>query len=340
MDILIKSYNRPYYLDRCLFSIEKYVQNNTGDIVVLDDGTPQVYLDKIQEKYPFVIIKKSEFYNEKIQYTASGKRPEIYKIPIEFWLKSASDASDNFILIEDDTWFVSAINLNAIAEEITLNNVAMTKLYWIGNPIINQNKQEVNLENIVLLKPRLLTTFPAIYNFVFYKFDKFKIRKTLRLLKIHTQKKHLAYYTIYAVAGMIFNKNYFLSLWNNHQNKIDEGLQLYNAVKTFKNSKETLKYARLKNEILKTGFISSATNEHKENFSGNVDMFYFNKILNDAWLSNSFDSIHSLPNDIKEEDVIDVLNASKQNTSLIQNWINWRNYFKQKYIAIGCEIDY
>ena len=93
-------------------------------------------------------------------------------------------------------------------------------------------------------------------------------------------------------------------------------------------------------EILKTGFISSATNEHKENFSGNVDMFYFNKILNDAWLSNSFDSIHSLPNDIKEEDVIDVLNASKQNTSLIQNWINWRNYFKQKYIAIGCEIDY
>ncbi|WNM18753.1 glycosyltransferase family 2 protein [Flavobacterium capsici] len=338
MDILIKSYNRPYYLDRCLFSIQKHVVNN-GNVVVLDDGTPQIYLDKIQEKYPFVIIKKSEFYNEKVTYTSVGKRPEKYKIPIEFWLNAAKNASENFILIEDDTWFIDDVNLNEINNEIANNSVAMTKLYWIGNSIINQNKKEQKLNNIVLLEPKLFTIVPSIYNFIFYKFDKFKIRKTLRLFKIHTDEKHLAYYTIYAVAGMIFNKEYFLSLWKNHQNKVDEGLQLYNAVKKFKDSKGKLKFARCEKEVLKTGFISSATNEHKEKFSGNVDMFQFNKIMNEAWLNDTFEVIKSLPNDIHSDEVVKVLNSSNQNAIQTENWINWSNDFKNYYINIGCKID-
>ena len=61
MDILIKSYNRPYYLERCLFSIQKHVAKKEN-FFVLDDGTPQIYLDKILNRYPFVTIKKSEFY--------------------------------------------------------------------------------------------------------------------------------------------------------------------------------------------------------------------------------------------------------------------------------------
>ena len=39
MDILIKSFNRPFYLDRCLNSIHSFV---SGDyrVSILDDGTP------------------------------------------------------------------------------------------------------------------------------------------------------------------------------------------------------------------------------------------------------------------------------------------------------------
>ena len=35
--IIIKSFNRPYYLDRCLQSIYKFVKGNFK-IIVLDDG--------------------------------------------------------------------------------------------------------------------------------------------------------------------------------------------------------------------------------------------------------------------------------------------------------------
>lgn len=339
MDILIKSYNRPYYLDRCLFSINKYVTIGNGKILILDDGTPQIYLDKIVEKYPNVILKKSAFYEQKVQFTTKGKRPEKYSIPINLWVDAARDASENFILIEDDTWFTDAINLEEVNDEIAQNNVALTKLYWIGNATINQNKKETQLKNIVLLKPKLLTVIPALYYFIFYKFDRFKIRKTLRFLKINTDEKQLAYRTIYAVAGMIFNKNYFIKLWDNHQNTVDEGLQVYNAVKTFNAEKGKIKFARYNHEILKTGFMSAATNQHKEDYTANVDMFAFNKLMNEAWFYDKLDVIISLPNDINAQEIVRILNDDPQKRILPTDWINWIDSFKGYYLKMGCKID-
>jgi len=327
MDILIKSYNRPYYLDRCLFSIRKHVSVGNGKIVVLDDGTPKVYLDRIIEKYPNIIIKKSGFYDEKVKFTSEGKRPEKYIIPIDLWIEAASEASENFILIEDDTWFIDNINLDEINDEVMANNVVLTKLYWVGNPIINQNRKETPLKHIVLLKPRLMTVFPALYYAVFYKFDRFKIRKIL------------PYYKIYAVAGMVFNKNYFTRLWDNHKSSIDEGLQIYNAVRILNKQKDQIQFARYNHEILKTGFMSAATNQHKEEYAGDIDMFVFNKLLNDAWLQNQFDVTSSLPNDIEIQEITKILEANPQASIASKDWQNWVNSFKGYYIKIGCKID-
>ena len=310
-----------------------------GKIVILDDGTPQVYLNKIVEKYPDVIIKKSEFYKEKVQFTNEGKRPKKYIIPINLWVESAKAASDNFILIEDDTWFIDDINLDQVNDEIVQNNVVLTKLYWIGNSIINQSKKETPLKNIILLKPKLFTTVPALYYFIFYKFDRFKIRKTLRFLKINTDEKHLAYYAIYAVSGMVFNKNYFVRLWDKHQNSVDEGLQVYNAVKVLNKEKDRIKFARYNHEILKTGFMSAATNQHKENYTVDIDMFVFNKLINEAWLSNQLDVVSSLPNDISAKEITKVLDDDTQKSILSKDWLHWVENFKSYYIQIGCKID-
>jgi hypothetical protein len=315
------------------------VKIGTGKIVILDDGTPQIYLDKLLEKYPTIIIKKSPLYDEKVQFTSQGKRPNQYIIPINFWIDAAKSASENFILIEDDTWFIDDINLDEVDEQITDNNVVLTKLYWIGNSIINQNRKETKIKNIVLLEPKLLTSIPALYYFIFYKFDRFKIRKTLRFFKIHTDEKHLAYYTIYAVAGMIFNKNYFVKLWDNNKDKVDEGLQVYNAVKVLNKEKDKIKFARYTHEILRTGFMSSATNQSKETFAGNVDMFVFNKLLNQAWLKNQFDVIISLPYDINMQEIINVIDRNPLKNISSEDWKSWVESFKSYYIKIGCKIE-
>ena len=326
-------------MDRCLFSINKHVTAGNGKIIVLDDGTPQVYLNKIVEKYPDVIIKKSEFYEEKVIFTSEGKRPTKYIIPINLWVDSAKIASENFILIEDDTWFIDDINLDEVNDEVVQNNVVLTKLYWIGNSIINQNKSETPLKNIVLLKPKLLTIIPALYYFIFYKFDRFKIRKLLKFLKIQTDEKDLAYRTIYGVAGMVFNKDYFAKLWNNHQSSVDEGLQIYNAVKVLNKQKDEIKFARYNHEILKTGFMSAATNQHKENYAFDIDMFVFNKLINEAWLHNKLDTISSLPNDIYEQEITRILDNDTQKNISSKNWMCWVESFKSYYIQIGCKID-
>ena len=54
-DILIKSFNRAFYLDRCLKSIKTYIIGNYK-VTILDDGTPQKYLDKIQELHEISVI--------------------------------------------------------------------------------------------------------------------------------------------------------------------------------------------------------------------------------------------------------------------------------------------
>jgi hypothetical protein len=339
MDIIIKSFNRPYYLHRCLFSIDKYLKDFNSKIFILDDGTPKIYLDKIVELFPNVIIKKSESYNKKQQYSIEGVRPNYYEIPVDLWVESAKNSSENFILIEDDTWFLESIDLEEVEQEINDNKVVITKLFWLGNPILNQNKEEVIKKSIVLLKPKLYTLIPALYYFIFYKFNKFKIRKTLRFFRINTEEKRLAYYTIYAVAGMIFNKDYYTKLWDNHQNKVDEGLQQYNAVKYLFKNKSKINFARYKQEILRTGFMSSATNEHKENFEENIDMFLFNKIINEAWFSNQLDVLSSLPNDIEEKSIVSVLENDSQKRIDPKKWISWKNNFKNKYQSIGCLID-
>ena len=250
-----------------------------------------------------------------------------------------ADSTHKFILIEDDTWFIDDINLDEVNYEIVQNNVVLTKLYWIGNSIINQNKSETPLKNIVLLKPKLFTIIPALYYFIFYKFDRFKIRKALRFLKIQTDEKALAYRTIYAVAGMVFNKDYFVKLWNNHQSSIDEGLQIYNAVKVFNKQKDEIKFARYNHEILKTGFMSAATNQHKENYDVDIDMFMFNKLLNENWLNGKLDVLSSLPNDIAENEIIRVLDNDTEKNISSKNWMLWVESFKSYYIKIGCKID-
>ncbi len=338
MDILIKSFNRPYYLDRCIQSVYMHCIGEDLQIKVLDDGTPQEYLDKIQQKFPRVIIYKSLFYKEKVDFTENGERPKIHNIPIDLWIKVASESSQNFILLEDDIWFTETINIQELQNTIDQENLAFVKLFWLGNPVLVQEKSSEIKNNLRIFQADLFVDNPVLYNFIFYKFNRFKIRKTLQTLKIHTRKRHLSYYSIYSVAGVVFNKDYFAALWNSHKNEVDEFLQLYNAVNyKFKNKK--VAFARTENEIVRTGFSSSATNQFKIFDDVNVDMFRFNKILNDSWLNGDFDSMSNFPADFSQEKIAEILKNSSDKSITIEEWQKWVAKFKNQFIAFGCQID-
>ena len=337
MDILIKSFNRPYYLDRCIQSIYLNCQKTDFKIIVLDDGTPQKYLEKLQNKFPEISVLKSDWYNHKAKSCDEGKKPEIMAIPIDFWINGAASASDYFVLLEDDIWINQKVNFSKMITDAKVNNVSLLKLFWLGNPRLLQTKTIDKKENYTIYTPKLYTKYPSIFYFVFYKFDCFKIRKTLKFLKIHTYERYLGYYSIYSVAGMLFKRDYFLSLWKNHKNEVDENLQLYNSVvQYFKND---VVYAHSNSEVVTQGILSAATNQFKDFKGVHSDMFLFNKVINEAWFNNEFDVMINYPKDLSMEIIEAILKKENNGELDSDEWKKWVLHCKNQYRNFGCIVD-
>ena len=112
MDIIIKSFNRPYYLDRCILSILKNVKGDFK-IKIVDDGTPKKYLERIKEKHQVEIIPTIN-YLQKSKNIEEGKENNGFVIPTESWRKAVEEASDYFLITEDDVWFTNQINCNEL----------------------------------------------------------------------------------------------------------------------------------------------------------------------------------------------------------------------------------
>ncbi|CAM3950110.1 MULTISPECIES: hypothetical protein [Flavobacterium] len=336
MDILIKSFNRPYYLDRCLFSIQKFGINFTGSIYVLDDGTPQKFLDKIVLKYPYIKIVKTEFYDKKSKLIQSNSIKEILEIPIKTWITCAGNTSEYFLLIEDDFWFIRYFNFGFFNGIVKDNDLAILKLIWLGNKKVISGITQREEKKYLIYKPNL-DSFNPFYFKLFFCTNRFKIRKIFKQLNVFSDKKCLNYYSIYSVAGAVFNKEYFVNLWKNNNGKVDEKLQIYNALK-FLGKKNHFKFARTNVEYFKTGFISSATNKKDNNIQ--IDMFQFNNVLNESWLKGEFLTTQDLKNDICEEKIMRVLeNHKEENHIKGELWKSWVLSFKNQFRAIGCKID-
>lgn len=334
MDILIKSFNRPYYLDRCLFSIRKHVKNSSGRIVVLDDGTPQQYLDRIQEKYPQVEITKSDLYDKKSLNLAESHEGEI---PINFWLGSAKNSSDYFLLLEDDFWFKEDVNLIELKYDIIQDDLVFLKLFWLGNPSLTSQNIIESKTYYNVIQPKLFTWSPFLYKKIFKTYG-LRFNDVMKLLRLFTKERNLAYYHIYSVAGCIFKKDYFVSLWKNNNGRVNEGLQIQNALEYLKFNLNS-KIGHSRKEYFQTGFSTAATLTHKQYEGVDLNIFEVNKHLNDAWLKNEFDVTSSLPQDILESEIVKVLNKANAKGNLTLEWEKWHNKFKNQYKQLGCKTE-
>lgn len=334
MDILIKSFNRPYCLDRCIQSIYANVLDTTISIKVLDDGTPSRYLEKLQIKYPKILIYKSSYYNEKSEAIDVNREIESLRIPIDLWINAAKDATDYFLLLEDDFQFTKKINLEETQKILQEENIYLLKLIWLNNPKLINGSTIKTKGDITIYKPDLFVKRPIFHRLIFGT-TRYKIRRIMSVFKVYSKDRALHYYSIYNVAGAVFKKDYFLTLWNDHENQVDENLQLRNAVKfLYKNSK--IQFARTTEEYVATGFLSSASNK---NFAvGNFDVFVFNKILNQAWFVDQFNMNDDTSEVVNLTKIEGVLSAENNFSATVQDWNKWVFLFKQQFRKIGCNI--
>lgn len=338
MDILIKSFNRPFYLDRCVQSIKTNVDGQYR-VRVLDDGTPEQYLIKIQEKHPDIEILKSTNYYAKTrairENLKTGKEIDGFSIPTDLWRSAAEEASDYFIMTEDDVWFTQKINTDHLSSISKAKKINLLKLGWLGNTSDDKNIviEELNDSINKTIPKKLFLSNPMVMDCFFYnRYKFFSLMYKLALVDNATQRK---YWVLNSILMGLWNKEYWLFVWKDAQGKVDEKQQLKNAAIYYRKHKDNENFvARLKDEVMKTTFQSSATGSYHP-YGYNFDVNLFNHIINEAWLHGAFDSMQNFPKDFSpayfEQFVSDKVDVSE--------FRKWAEHFKNQYKNLGAKVD-
>ena len=336
MDILIKSFNRPYYLDRCISSIYKFVKGDLS-IKVLDDGTLMKYLSKIQVKYPNVKIILSNSYIEKNkaieENLLKGTEIDGFVVPIDMWIQAVQEASPYFIITEDDVWFTQEIDVDELSAEMKKYDISLLKLGWLGKEYPIQKLTDKIFSN--RLSHLFTMPRPIMEKLIFNKYKLFSILYRLGRVNHNTMKD---LWVLYSILMGMYKKEYWLEVWKD-SDKINEKKQLLNASIYYREHRNNPNLiAQLNEEAMKTTFVSSATNSYHM-YGYNFDVNRFNFIINEKWFNDEFDVLQNFPKDFSESYLISFLNQENHPNASAAEWKVWAEKFKAQYRKDGAQVD-
>lgn len=338
--IIIKSFNRPFYLDRCLNSIFLQVKGKY-EIKVLDDGTPQKFLEKIKIKYPNVNIVTSNQYQEKIKAIENnilkGEKIDGFSIPTDLWFNTVKDANEYLLVIEDDVWFTDFVDLDELVGQMNSLNIPLLKLGWLGNFSDDSFCSIEKINNLITaVNPtKIFTSNKFIMDlFMYNKYKFFTILYKLRIVDNFTKRK---YWSLNSILMGLYKKEYWLAIWKDSKGKVDEKQQLRNAAAWYHKNKNVI-FARTSQEVLKTTFKSSATSSYHE-YGNYFDVNRMNHILNEAWYNNDFDARENYPNDFSDNYIKQFLDKENHPDAQFDQWFHWAEKFRNQYRNLGAEVD-
>ena len=338
--IIIKSFNRAYYLDRCLTSIYQNV-NGEFEIKVVDDGTPSEYLKKIEEKFPEVLILQSKQYQEKITAIKAnithGKSINGFSIPTDLWYTTVKSASQYVLVIEDDVWFTSILNIDDLISQMKIQNIPLLKLGWLGNYNDDKFLEIKNIHNNInsAIPKKIVTANKFIMDMLMY--NKLKIFTILYRLGFVDNSFKRQYWSLNSILMGLYKKEYWLEVWKDAKGKVDENQQLRNAAAWYHKNRKAI-FARTNQEYLKTTFQSSATGSYHE-YGSQFDVNRMNFILNESWLRGEFNSLENYPKDFSDSYIKFFLDKENHPSAQFSDWLNWAQKFRDQYRKIGAEVD-
>ncbi len=342
MQIIIKSFNRPHYLDRCLTSIKQFAKGYYS-ILVLDDGTPEKYLEKIKNKFPEVEIRKSNQYKEKSHsiehHSFDTDRLNGFTIPTDLWFNAVKKTKDYVLVTEDDVWFTEEVDFKILIDLMKKNQIQLVKLGWINNHK-DDDSLDISPINHILNRTipiKLFTANKILMNwFMFNKYKFFSLLYKLKLVDNQTKRK---YWTLNSILMGLYHKDYWLYMWKDSVNKLDEKIQLRNAAVYYhKNKKNKNLIARTKKEVMKTTFKSTASGVYHD-YGHDLDINRVNYILNEAWFNDEFDAMKDFPKDFSDAYLQYYLEKENHPKAQYAEWQKWSNGFKNQYRNLGSIID-
>ena len=338
--IIIKSFNRPYYLERCLQSIYSCVKGNF-EIKILDDGTPAKYLEIIKSRFPKAKIITSAQYPDKIKAIESniteGKKIDGFTIPTDLWFREVKSSADYVLVTEDDVWFTKTLDIDDIANGMQSFAIPLLKLGWLGNfsddKYLKINKLSDKINQTQPIKLWTANKFVMDW-FMYNKYKFFTILYKLGLVDNKTKRK---YWSLNSILMGLYQKDYWLAIWEDAKGKVDEKQQLRNAAAWYHKNKKAV-FARTNEEVLKTTFKSSATGSYHE-YGNHFDVNRMNYILNEAWLNNKLDAMQNYPKDFSDEYIKTLLDEENHPDAQFSEWFKWAEKFRQQYKEVGAQVE-
>lgn len=315
MDVLVKSFNRPYCLDRCLCSLRQHVRK-VRSIRVLDDGTPCKYLDEIKRRHPQVEILRSERHAEKSaaieHYRAGDSRPPevLEPLPWGLWRSSIQSASPRFLLLADDQWCVRDLDLGGIGQIMKSRNCALVRLFT--NPVSERETP---------LSPEVCQVHP------------WYLRSRLHTLIYKSCLAHRlgiadssAAEAIFARNG-VFERSFWLEVTRDAPTDASGNLPQTRALEWAAHHRQAV-FARIISDPFATTLRSSASSGNRDPAAG-FDMILFNKLLNEYWFAGRLDPCAGMPGDFPNETILAVLAEAGEPSCTPEKWSLWCDQFKE-----------
>lgn len=335
-DIFIKSFNRPFYLDRCIASVYKNVQGSFR-ITVLDDGTQEKYLNLLKKKYPQVVFRISAQAEEKRKAIAenlkNGTPVDGFKIPTDLW-KSAVEAAERYVLVtEDDVWFTKNIHLDALIQDMQKHRIPLVKLGWLGMKNDEGFCRNQKLTDLLtdFTPEKLFTANKKVMDWLlFNKLKFFTILYKLGVVDNYTKDK---YWSINSILMGLYDKKYWLAIWKDANGNVNEKQQLRNAAAWYHQNRKAV-FARTHQEVMKTTFQSSATGSYHE-YENRFDVNRCNFILNEAWYNGHLNAMENYPSDFSEAYISRFLAEPNHPDAQPEQWKMWSEKFREQYKKLG-----
>jgi hypothetical protein len=293
LNVYIKSFARPFYLDRCIRSV-KFNINKYDKIVILDDGSQSVHLERIRQLHPDVEIRSSGADDGKFELLRQGRFDEIahrYPSAPAFWVREiAADDKEYCLVMEDDAWIVRRLDLPALVHELKHQEALICKLWW-------------GSQAHKIIAKSSCPTGPVIE---YYEADCADFENAR---------------SIWIVAFAIFRRDYWLRCVSRAKRLGDERSQVIAACE-FAQSSSSARFAKSQKRAVYQGWIIPARSTSEYYDKGLIQHAYMD-VLNDAWFAGEIDVTEGYPFDFPEQTIVRLM-GRRLPAEAIDAWREWQ----------------